>query len=151
MNKELYMVILPAISWLLFALGGTQISDKIPGWKGWRRFILPFIYTLFCLMESTWWQAVLVGLVAVGIYSIGYGKMSWKMRFALGLGYGLVCIPIGISIWCAFTALAFGVLFILSNTKLTANTFVWKICEGFFGLFVGIEIAYILMGYGISY
>ena len=151
LNKELFMVFVPAVSSLLFALGGTQISNEVPGWKGWRRFILPAVYMLACFIAGiVWWQAVLVGAVAGAGYSLGYGEgKTWLQRALVGLAYALITIPIGVSIWNAFTAAAFITLFWLSNTKLTANIFIWKVCEGFFGLFCGIQLAYALMGLGI--
>jgi len=150
LNKELLMVFIPAVSWLLFALGGTQISDEIPGWKGWRRFILPSVYMLACFIVGiVWWKAVAVAVVAGAGYSLGYGEGKiWLQRFLVGLAYALITIPIGVSVWNIFTALAFITLFRLSNTELTANIFIWKVCEGFFGLFCGIQLAYVLMGLG---
>ena len=152
MNKELIMVFLPGISWILFALGGTQISDKVQGWKGWRRFILPFVYFLFCIFNVIWWQSLLVAVIASGVYSLPYGeKLKQWQRVLVGIGYGLISISIGVSFWNLFTVVGFLGLFKLSNTKWSANVFVWKICEGFFGLLVGIQIAYLLMGYGIRW
>lgn len=150
MNKELFLVFLPGISWILFALGGTQISDKIKGWKGWRRFILPIIYFGFCLWTEVFiWQSILVMGIAIGVYTLGYGeKTPWWRKALVGLGYGLVSIPIGLSWWNLITAVGFIVLFILSNTKLTASIVVWKVAEGMFGLLVGIQVSYLLAGYG---
>jgi hypothetical protein len=151
LNTELFMVFVPAVSWLLFALGGTQISNTIPGWKGWRRFILPAVYLLACLIAGiVWWRAVLVAAIAGAGYSLGYGEgKAWWQRFMVGAAYALITISIGLSIWNVFTAIAFIILFWLSNTKITANIFVWKVCEGFFGLFCGIQLAYVLMGQGL--
>jgi hypothetical protein len=149
MNKELIMVFLPGISWILFALGGTQISDKVPGWKGWRRFILPAVYFLFCLLAS-WWQALIVTAIAVAVYSLGYGeKHPWWQKILVGIGYGLISVAIGISWWNLFTAVGFSVLFWLSNFKWTAKTWPWALCCGFFGLLCGIQVAYVLTGSGI--
>lgn len=151
LNQELLMVFIPAVSWLLFALGGTQISSKVPGWKGWRRFILPAVYMLACTIAGiVWWKAVLVAAIAGAGYSLGYGEgKTWLQRALVGLAYALITVPIGLSVWNIFTAVAFIALFWLSNTKLTANIFIWKVCEGFFGLFCGIQLAYVLMGSGI--
>ena len=151
MNNELIVVLLPGLSWILFALGGTQISSKIQGWKGWRRFVLPFVYGVFCLIcKIVWWKILLVMALAGIVYSLPYGhKVSWKMKSLVALGYGLISIPIGFSIWNLFTAIGFLALFKLSNWKPTSSTFIWKICEGGFGLLVGIQLAYILMGKGI--
>ena len=151
LNAELFMVFVPAISWMLFALGGTQISNEIPGWKGWRRFILPTVYLIACLIGGiAWWQALLVSVIAGAGYSLGYGESkTWWQRALVGLAYALITVPVGLSIWNAFTAIAFITLFWLSNTKLTANIFIWKVCEGFFGLFCGIQLAYTLMKLGV--
>lgn len=149
-NDELLMVFLPGISWILFALGGTQISDKIQGWKGWRRFILPFVYEVFCIISGIiWWKIMLVMALAGIVYSLPYGhKVSWKMKPLVALGYGLISIPIGFSIWNVITIIGFLGLFKLSNWKPTASIFIWKFVEGAFGLLVGISLAYVLMGKG---
>ena len=145
LNKELYMVGLPAISWLLFALGGTQISDTISGQKWIRRFVLPTVYLIACLMSGFIWQGIVTALLAMGVYHLGYGtKVPWWRKILVGIGYALISVAIGLSWWNLITAIAFIGLFKLSNTKWAASMFVWKICEGFFGLFVGIEIAYLL-------
>lgn len=143
MNHELFMVFIPGISWILFSLGGTQISDKVPGWKGWRRFILPIIYGAAVLLVCTWWQALMVTLIAFGAYTLPYGdKTPWKVKWIIGLAFALVSVPIGVSWWNVFTFAGFSILFALSNTKLTASIWTWKICEGFFGLLVGIQLAF---------
>lgn len=151
LNTELFMVFLPAVSWFLFALGGTQISNTIPGWKGWRRFILPAVYLLACFIDGIiWWKAVLVAAIAGAGYSLGYGEgKAWWQRALVGMTYALITIPIGLSAWNVFTAVTFITLFRLSNTEITANIFIWKVCEGFFGLFCGIQLAYMLMGLGL--
>jgi hypothetical protein len=147
MNRELFMVFVPGISWILFALGGTQISAKVPGWKGWRRFILPAVYTTAVLIAGYWWWlATLVGIVAMIVYSFPYGdRTPWVIRFCVGCCYGIISAPIGLSWWNVITVVVFVGLFILSNTRVTARTFTWKVCEGFFGLLVGIQIAYKLL------
>lgn len=145
------MVFLPGISWILFALGGTQISDKIKGWKGWRRFILPFVYGVFSTISNVvWWKVMLVMALAGIVYSLPYGhKVSWKMKSLVALGYSLISIPVGFSIWNVITGVGFLSLFKLSNMKVTSNIFVWKFAEGTFGLLCGISLAYALMGYSI--
>ena len=151
MNNELLMVFLPGVSWVLFALGGTQISSKIQGWKGWRRFILPLVYGLFCLIcKIALWKIVLVMALAGIVYSLPYGhKTTWKIRGLVSLGYGIISISIGLSFWNLITSVGFSSLFLASNNKYLSNTFIWKICEGSFGLLVGIQLAYVLMGKGL--
>jgi hypothetical protein len=148
MNRELFMVFLPGISWTLFALGGTQIRADVPGWKGWRRFILPAVYAVACLIASiVWWKVALIAAGAVFAYLQGYGdRAPWWKKCLIGFAYGTISAPIGLSWWNLVTVLAFVLLFALSNWKYTRKTVVWKICEGFFGLFVGIELAFKLMG-----
>lgn len=147
MNKELLYVFLPAISWILFALGGTQISNNIEGWKGWRRFILPTVFVILCLIfKIELWRAICVGLISMVVYSLGYGNgKTWLQRFIIGCLYALITVFIGLSQWNIVTALGFITLFILSNTKLTSSMFIWKICEGFVGALTGIQLAYLLI------
>ncbi len=150
MNKELFMVFLPGISSILFALGGTQISENMGGWKGWRRFILPFVYLGFCLLAVVWWKALLVSMIAGLAFTLGYGKgKTWLYRGLIGLLYGLISVPIGLSFWNIVTAVSFILFFRLSNWKPVSDIFVWKICEAVFGFTVGIEIAYLLLGKGL--
>ena len=85
----------------------------------------------------------------MAIFSLGYGSTTpWWEKALIGCAYALIGVAIGISWWNLVTAFAFITLFFLSNTKLIAKMFTWKICEGFFGLFVGIQLAYVLMGLG---
>ena len=150
MNLELLMVGIPGISWILFALGGTQISSTIPGQKWIRRWILPLIYFAICLFFVPWWQAALASLPAIGFFSLGYGDSTpWWLKIMVGCSYSLIGIVIGVSWWNLVTAIMFSILFLLSNSKWSEKMLVWKICEGFFGLFVGIQLAYTLMGGGI--
>ena len=146
LNKELFMVFVPGVSSILFALGGTQISDKNPGWKGWRRFILPAIYFLAILLAGHPVQGLLVAGLSILAYTLPYGeRTSWFLKFIVGCGYGLISAPLGFSAWNIVTAIGFIVLFALSNFELTRKTVVWKICEGAFGYLVGIEIAFQLI------
>ena len=141
------MVFIPGISWILFALGGTQISNTTPGWKGWRRFILPIIFMASCwIFGIVLWKIISVGLISMVVYSLGYGNgKTWLQRFIIGCLYALITVFIGLSQWNIVTALGFITLFILSNTKLTSSMFIWKICEGFVGALTGIQLAYLLI------
>ena len=150
MNPELLMVFVPGISWILFSLGGTEISSKIPGQKWIRRWLLPTIYLMTAMCCVPWWQAILATLPAIAWFSMGYGdSIPWWQKVLIGVLYATIGAAIGISWWNLGTAIGFSVLFLLSNTKLTEKIFMWKICEGFFGLLVGIQLAYVLMGCGI--
>ena len=151
MNKELWLVLIPAVSWFLFSLGGTQISDTIKGQKWIRRFILPFFWGV-CLFLAHFalWQALGVAIFGCFMLHLGYGsKTSWGMRLLVFSGYGLISAFIGLSWWNLITFLACGLMFLLSNTPLTSAIMVWKVCEGSMGALIGITISYIMAGYGL--
>jgi len=150
MNVEMLMVLIPGLSWVLFALGGTQISPTIGGQKWIRRFLLPGLWCLTAFFYTTWWQAPLATLPAMLFYSLGYGDSTpWWQKILIGCSYGLIGVAVGISWWNLVTPIMFSLLFFLSNWKPTEKMFSWKICEGSFGLFIGIQLAYTLMGGGI--
>lgn len=146
-------MIVPAFSWLLFALGGTQISDKIKGQKWIRRFVLPFLWGICVYFAGfQWYQAIGVAILGCLMLHLGYGsKTSWKMRLLVFAGYGLISAPVGVSYWNLITVIICSLMFLLSNTKITSIVMVWKIVEGFFGCLIGIQIAYLLSGYGLLF
>ena len=146
MNKELYLVFIPALAGLLFALGGSQISDTIKGQKWVRRFLLPFALLLPCVwIEFSWWQGLLVSLIACFVLHLGYGdKATWVKRALIFTGYGLISIPIGYSMWNIFTAIGCLLIMWLSRVGMP-KTFVWKVCEFSFGALIGIQVAFLLM------
>jgi len=148
-NPELNLVFIPALAWLLFSLGGSKISEEIPGWKGWRRFILPAVFLVACFINGIiWWKSILA-ILPCWAYCMGYGeRASYLKKFFIGCLYGLIGVAIGISWWNLATIVGFITLFKLSNTKLVAHIFVWKIIEGMYGLFCGIQLGYLLAGNG---
>jgi len=151
MNPELWMVILPALSGMLFALGGTTISDKIEGQKWARRFLLPFLLGIAVFVGGFKpWQGAGVAIMAIGSFHMGYGeKTPWALKLAVFCLYGAISLPFGVSWWNPITAVGCFILFILSNIRLTASTLVWKVCEFFFGALVGVQISYLLAGNGM--
>lgn len=153
MNPELWIVAIPAFSWLLFALGGTQISDTIAGKKWLRRFVLPFLWGLCVFFAGfSWYQASAVALLGCLMLHLGYGSnSSWPKKLLIFAGYGLISAPIGVSWWNPITSIGCALMFLLSNTPLTSATMVWKIVEGAFGALIGITISFILAGYGLSW
>lgn len=151
LNKELWIVGIPALGWALFGLGGTKISDTIEGNKLWRRLGLSLVIGLGIFFSGfSWWQAVGAAGLAAAVLIQGYGdKASWIKRAAIFAGYGLISVWIGISWWNLITAAGCLVLMVLSNLSGFSKTFVWKICEGFFGLLIGIQISFLLSGNGL--
>lgn len=151
MNPELWLVLIPGLSAILFALGGTQISETIPGKKYIRRFILPFLWGL-CVWIAGFaiWQAVSVAIMGCGMLHLGYGsKTSWGLKLAVFGGYGLISAPIGLSWWNPIVAVGCVVMFLLSNLPFASGTMVWKVVEGVFGALIGISISFILAGNGL--
>jgi hypothetical protein len=147
MNPELYMVFLPAIGWLLFALGGTKISDTIPGKKWLRRWIMPLVFGVTVYTASTGAKALEVAATLAVVLILGYGDNSpWWKKVLVGCAYGCVSWALGFSWWNVITAAGFIFLFVLSNWKKTAQIWVWKICEGSIGALLGIQVAYKLIG-----
>ena len=150
MNPELWMVFLPAVSWLLFALGVTQISDTIHGKKWTRRFVLPFIFAVSAGIAVSWWQGLLVGCIACAMFHQGYGiKSSWLKKALVFIGYGLISAPIGLSLWNLVIPLWCSFAFWASNTSMgsplwLAKMFVWKWWEGSVALLIGFSVSYLL-------
>lgn len=136
MHRELALIFLPALSWLLFSLGGWR-------WKGWRRLVLPFVFCLFCLLYKMEILKICGVLsISIFIFSLGYGETkSYWYKFLVGCGYGLISLPLGLSFWNFFIPFVFITLFWLSNHKPFANIFVWKIVEGFTGCLIGISLS----------
>lgn len=147
LNSELYMVFIPPISAMLFALGGTQISTKIKGQKWIRRFVLPVFFGVSVLLAGfSWLQAAGVCGLSIGCFCLGYGSgKTWTYRFMVGCSYALITLPIGFSFWNLMTPMVFIVFFILSNWDYSSDEFPWKLCELMFGLSCGIQLAYLLM------
>jgi hypothetical protein len=156
LNKELWMVLLPAAGWFLFALGGTQISETIKGKKWFRRFVFPAVLGGSVLLAGfTWWQALAVFAISCLMLHLGYGERTrWAVKFLVFLGYGLISVPIGVSYWNLITGLGSFILFILSNIPFVTfyrDTFAWKVCEGMFGCLIGIQVSFLLAGYGLVF
>ena len=151
MNKELYLVFLPAISAILFSLGGTEISKTIKGKKWIRRFVLPFILGSACLIAGfTIWQCIIVSIISTLAFVLGYGQTKpYWYKALVGLAYACISLPIGISAWNIFTFGGFLGLFFLSNYKMTKNIFVHKAFEVGIGGLIGFQIAFLLTGNGL--
>lgn len=150
LNPELYLVILTVLSGFLFALGGTQISPSIKGKKWIRRFLLPFIFAVFCLLAGfVWWKALLVALIAIGSFYLGYSaEKPFYKRALAALSFGCISLPIGISFWNVFAFGGFLFLFWLSNNNLTKRIFVHKCVELGTGFFIGLQLSFLLSGNG---
>lgn len=150
-NKELYLVFLPSVSFLLFSLGGTEINHRVTGWKGWRRIVLPIFYYCICVLSGVdVIKAALIMFISIGVFRLGYGQAkSVRQRVIIAILYMMISLPIGFSPWNLITGMSFVMLYHLSNTAIINSVFTWKLVEGVIGLLCGIQIGIILAGIGI--
>jgi hypothetical protein len=153
MNLELLMAIVPGITWICFAMGGTEITPSIGGLKFFRREGISITLGIAAALVVVWWQALLTAAAAWGLLALsGYGsKHGWGRRLITIAGFGLIGCTVGLSFWNLFSALWFLTLYVLSNTKLTSNIFIWKIVEGSIGAFIGVQVCYSLMDFGFTW
>lgn len=138
-DKELALIVVPAVSWLLFSLGGYRQ-------KWWRRFVLPavFMITLLAFRHPSW-CVLSVGGLACGAFCLGYGEeKSWLARLGVGCAFAAISLPLGLTLWQAIIPMAWLSMFALSNWKPTARPFTWKIVEGLMGALIGISVAILL-------
>jgi hypothetical protein len=150
LNPELLMAILPGTTGILFALGGTQISDKQGGIKWLRRIGITLAVGVATAFIAHWIQALLAAAATFGLLSMSrYGSShSWLERAITALCFGLIGAVCGLSLWNLFTVLGFLAMFMLSNSNMTRILFIWKIVEFATGALIGIQVAYSLMGFG---
>jgi len=147
LNPELNLVFLPALCAMLFALGGTQITvdNRIGGWKGWRRFVLPAVLAIGCVLSHViWWKALCVAIIAIVALSLGYGskKPMWY-KILVFSSYSLISMPIGIGLWNVLSPIIVTGMFIMSNKDYPFAT--WKVCEAIMGFLIGIMVGIQLM------
>jgi len=139
MNRELALITLPAISWLLFSLGGYN-------WKGWRRYVLPLVFVAYTYaFGHSIHQYVLIGLWSCFVFHLGYGEStSWIWRLVVGFLFGSIGSVIALSAWQFIIPITWIVLYYLSNWEKTAKVVTWKFVEGIIGALIGVSIAVVL-------
>jgi hypothetical protein len=153
MNPELMIVFIPGISAILFSLGGSQISQKLQGQKWVRRFLLPSFFLLMTLIAGfSWWQGLLVFLISCFSFHLGYGdRTKWWLKILVFALFGMISVPVGVSVWNMILVLLAPILMILSLSHLTGKVFVWKIVEASWGFLIGISLAFPLSQNGIIF
>lgn len=136
MSNEYALMILPPVSGFLFAFGGFN-------WKGWRRYVLPLIFGITCLIYNVvWWQALFITLYSGFVFRLGYGeKKSWVTKVIVGYLYGLTSGILGYTPWQLVIPIAWILMFALSNWRVSAKMFPWKVVEVVTGILIGISIA----------
>lgn len=130
--KEYAFIIVPAVAWVLFALGGT-------GFKWARRFVLPlFLGVAGAILGLSVLKAILLVLVLIVALCLPYGSNSpIFVRILTISAYSAAFLVVKVSPFCLIPALTFGLLYWLS---LKYNWLTWKIVEGSAGLSMGITL-----------
>lgn len=132
MNKEILIIGVPAVSWVLFALGGYK-------WKWIRRFLLPcFLGGIALLMGILWWKVILFTFLLSAVLCLPYGENTPILgRGVVILCYGLAFLALKLTPIALIPPVTFGVFYWLS---LKYNWFGWKYTEGLVGLSLGITL-----------
>ncbi len=144
MNPEHWHYIIMGISGMLFAAGGTEISQKVGGQKWLRRILLPVLLAL-CLkfaLDVELWRCGAFLVASVGVLSLGYGDRShwWQWdgsRYPKWFTACMIPLPtlfIGFSLWIFTYPLIFLGAFALQKYTKTS----WKIFEFVAGSWFGV-------------
>jgi len=136
MNSEMSMIVCMGSGVILFALGGT-------GYKWMRRFVLPAILALMCLIQGFGWQ-VCLGYACLQSLTLclPYGSRTpYWVKALVFISYALPSMLLGFTIWQIFLAIGCFGLFVLSNWDKSAESFPWKICEAGMGGLLGATIS----------
>lgn len=101
-NPELWHIAIMGLSGILFAVGGSWITDKIPGQKWVRRILLPVALAAilnFALDVETW-RCIAFLVSSFGALSLGYGDdhpfWSWKKLKAYPKWFTALMTPLPI-------------------------------------------------------
>jgi hypothetical protein len=135
MNPEIWHILIIGLSGILFALGGTWITDKIDGQKWIRRYLLPVTIGLILLiLNIDWWRCLGLSLLSIGAFSLGYGDKAdwWKWEGSRYPKWFTACmIPLP-TLFIGFSPLIFAYpLFFLGMFYI--GKWNWKIAEFAFG------------------
>lgn len=135
--NEWLIILAVLLSAGLFAAGGTHI-DGIGGQKWLRRFLMPICLGGLATLYAPWWACLGYALTLCFFLHLGYGdKATWLYRIFIFTGYGLSALWFGLSWWVPTIPVVCAAIFLLSNWKTTASSFVWKFCELSMGFCIG--------------
>jgi hypothetical protein len=139
-DKELLSILAYSLSPLFYGLGGWKC-------KFLRREILPItLGTLLFLAGYPLWKCLVYMPLQDGVFRLPYGdKTPYWLKALIGITYSLPSLLFGFTVWQAVLPAVFIVYFILSNWKVTAQEFSWKICEGTVGFQLGIIVARLIL------
>lgn len=142
MNNEWLMILCMGFGGTCFAIGGTG-----PKWV--RRIVLPILFGVISLVGGVvWYRCLIYSITQYGMLTLGYGESLpiWR-KVITAIAYILPTLILGFSFWQIIFPISFILMFKLSNTKITANLFVWKIVEFLTGSLLGVTVAHILKDY----
>lgn len=140
MNPELWHIAIMGLSGVLFAVGGSWITDKIDGQKWVRRILLPVLlgFILYFALHVDWWRCIAFSVLSVGALSLGYGDKAdwWKWegsRYPKWFTACMIPLPtlfIGWSWLLPAYPFVFLAMFVVGKIN-------WKLFEFFAGAFFG--------------
>jgi len=143
---ELLMIAVIGSGAILFPLGGTEIPYFGRGFKWIRREALPIAWGI-CLYLAVpcVWKALCFVILQDIAFRMPYGeKTPYIVKLAVFCGYSVPSLLYGLTVWQAITPIVLLALFALSNKRMTAKDFPWKVVEAFMGFLVGISVAIII-------
>ena len=149
MNEWNYIILIPLCS-VLFMLGGT-------GFKWMRRYLMPVLLGILCLLNGIiWWRALSYALMLGVGTSLPYGDslkvvvyepLVWLLRFLVFSTFYLPMLVLNGTKGLVFStvlALALSLItvlvFFLSNTKCCERYFPHKLWEGWCGFAIGFGV-----------
>lgn len=140
MNLEIWHILIMGLSGIMFAVGGSWITDKIGGQKWIRRIALPLVIGLILALglKVIWWKCLGFALTSMGALSLGYGDKAdwWKWdgwKYPKWFTACMIPLPtlfIGFSWFILAYPPIFLVMFLVGRIN-------WKLFEFFAGAFFG--------------
>ena len=146
LDLEYNYIILMPLSTLLFMLGGKS-------WKPWRRYILPLLLGIACLINGVvWWRALSYTLMLGVGTSLPYGDslkvvvyepLIWLLRLLVFSTLYLPVLVLSCLSWVLALVLSIitFLLFFLSNTKCCERYVPHKVWEAWCGFSIGLYLA----------
>ena len=136
MNPEWLMIAAMVCGGAMFAIGGTG-----PKWV--RRYLLPAALAGIALWGGfIWWACLGYAVTQCVTFCLPYGdRTPYWLKFIVFMSFAAPSLFFGFTWWQPVCGLVCFGTFCLSNWKVTANIFVWKICEFIIGASIGITVA----------
>lgn len=148
MNPELYQILCPAIGGILFALGGTDISQEIKGQKWVRRELFPLFLGIVAYFHNIiWWKCLLFVVLTDAIFRLPYGDKTPRfVKLLVFVTYPLPSLLFGFTWWLPICSAICVLCFFFSNWKPTEKLFPWALACTIIGFSVGAAVCMALKG-----